>query len=148
MSAVIHETEVLNHLLQGEASAVETYTQALNRFDVLEVISELQVVRDEHSRAVRALRDQIVQFGATPADGPGAWSTFDVTGTDAMESVGPATVLAVLGQGEEHALREYEAALGRGDLHADSQRLIRSTLLPACRGHVEKLNALLGGMGH
>jgi len=148
MDAVIHETEMLNHLLQGEASAVETYTQAMNRFDDLEVISELQLVRDEHGRAVRALRDQIVLFGTLPADGNGAWSTFNVTGLDTMETIGPATVLAVLCQGEEHAIREYESALERTDLHPDSAGLIRSKLLPGCRSHVEKLNALLGGMGH
>jgi hypothetical protein len=148
MDAVIHETEMLNHLLQGEVSAVETYTQAMNRFDDLEVICELQLVRDEHGRAVRALRDQIIQFGIAPSDGSGAWSTFNLTGLEAMDSIGPATVLAVLCQGEEHAIREYEDALERSDLHLDSERLIRAKLLPGCRAHVEKLNALLGGMGH
>jgi hypothetical protein len=148
MSAVIHETEVLNHLLQGEVSAVETYTQAMNRFDDLEVIGELQMVRDEHSRVVRALRDQIVEFGATPTPGTGDWSTFSLAGLDAVDEIGPATVLAVLCQGEEHAIREYEAALERSDLHPESQCLIRSKLLTGSRAHVEKLNALLGGMGH
>jgi len=148
MNAVMHDSETLNHLLQVEVSAVETYTQAMNRFNDLEVISELQAVRDEHSRAVRALRDQIIQFGATPADSSGAWSTFNVTGLDTMDAIGPATVLAVLCQGEEHGVREYEAVLDQNDLHLDHQRLIRTRLLPVCRIHVEKLNALLGGMGH
>jgi len=148
MNAVIHDSETLNHLLQGEVSAVETYTQAMNRFDDLEVISELQAVRDEHSRAVRALRDQIIKLGAAPAENSGAWSTFNVAGLDTIEAIGPATVLAVLCQGEEHGLREYEAALDRDDLQFESQRLIRTRLLPGCRSYVEKLNALLGGMGH
>lgn len=148
MNAVIHETETLNHLLQSEVSAVETYTQAMNRFDDLEVISALQAVRDEHARAVRALRDQIIEFGATPLDTPGSWGSFDVLVSDDSEEIGPATVLALLCQREEHGLREYEAALGRSDLHLNSQRLICSKLLPGCRAHVEKLNALLGGMGH
>jgi hypothetical protein len=147
MNAAIHDTETLNHLLQGEVSAVETYTQALNRFDDLEVISELQMVRDDHSRAVRALRDQIIQLGATPTDDAGMWGSFGVTHHGESE-ISPATVLAILCQGEEHGIREYEAALERSELQLESQRLICSKLLPGCRAHVEKLNALLGGMGH
>jgi len=148
MNPVIHDTETLNHLLQSEMAAVETYTQVLNRFDDLEVMSELQTMRDEHSRAVRALRDQVVQSGTAPADQSGAWSTFNVSGFDATEVIGPATILAVLCQSEEHGLREYEAALSGADLQLEGQRLISTQLLPGCRAHVEKLNALIGGMGH
>jgi len=148
MNPVIHDTDALNHLLQSEMSAVETYTQALNRFDDLEVISELQMMRDEHSRAVRVLRDQVVLSGAAPADHSGSWSTVNVTGFDTMDVIGPATILALLCQSEEHGIREYEAALSAGDLHLENQRLICTRLLPGCRTHVEKLNALLGGMGH
>lgn len=148
MNPVIHDTEALNHLLQSELSAVETYTQALNQFEDLEVIGALQTMRDEHSRAVRALRDQIVLAGATPADHAGAWSTFTVSGFDTAEVIGPATLLAVLCQSEEHGLREYEAALSEVELQLDTQRLICTQLLPLCRANAEKLNALLGGMGH
>jgi hypothetical protein len=142
------DTEALNSLLRGELSAVEAYTQSLGKFDDLMVIADLQKIRDEHSRAVRVLRDQIIHFGGQPSESAGAWGAFTSAVTGAAKAVGPATVLAALRQGEEHGISEYEAALENEHIHPDCQRAIRTDLLLACRKHVEELNRLLGGMDH
>ncbi|MBN9121724.1 MAG: DUF2383 domain-containing protein [Planctomycetes bacterium] len=142
------DIDALNALLRGETAAVETYTQALHAFDDLLVIADLQKIRDEHSRAVRELRDHVIQFGGQPIEGTGPWGTFTATVTGAAEALGPATVLAALRQGEEHGINEYEAALENEHIHPDCQRAIRADLLAACRKHVEELNRMLGGMDH
>lgn len=142
------DTDALNALLRGELSAVETYTRAMSTFDDLELIADLQQIRDEHSRAVRELRDRVVAFGGTPADSSGVWGAFTAAVGDGAEAVGAATVLAALRQGEEYGATEYEAALENDGIHLECQRAIRADLLPAARRHVEELNRLLGGTTH
>jgi hypothetical protein len=143
-----HECDIdaLNPLLRGEMAAVETYTQALGKFDDLNVIADLQKIRDEHSKVVRALRDHVIEFGGHPAESTGPWGAFTSAVTTTAKAIGPATVLAALRQGEEHGISEYEAALENEHIHPECQRTIRVDLLPACRKHIEELNRLLGGM--
>jgi hypothetical protein len=138
------DTEALNALLRGEMAAVDAYTRAMPQFDDELVIARLQKIRDEHGRAVRELRDQVVRFGGKPAASPGPWPAFASNGA-AAKALGPATALAALREGEEHRASEYEAALENDDIHPDCQRVIRTDLLAACRRHVEEVNRLLGG---
>jgi len=138
--------DALNSLLRGEMSAVETYTQAMGKFDDETTITDLQKIRDEHGRAVRMLRDYVVAFGAHPAEGTGPWGAFAAAVTGGAKAIGPAAALAALRQGEEHGISEYQSALDGEDISPDCQRMIRADLLPACRRHVEELNRLLGGM--
>ena len=142
------DTEAINLLLRGEMSAVDTYTQALEKFDDQLVIADLQKIRDEHSKAVRELRDHVIQFGGRPAEPAGPWGTFTSAVTAAAKAVGPATVLAALRQGEEHSVLEYEAALENEHIHPNCQRTIRTDLLSAGRKHIDELDRLLGGMDH
>lgn len=150
MNALIDEprgcdTEALNALVRGELSAVETYTRALGAFDDPLVIADLQKVRDEHSKAVRELRDRVIQFGGQPAEAGDPWGPFAATG--GAKALGPATVLAALRQGEELGASEYEAALENEHIHPECLRLIRADLLTARRRHIDELNRLLGGSG-
>lgn len=150
MSTATHEplncdTEVLNDLLRGELSAVETYTQALGKFDDQVLIVGLQKIRDDHSRAVRELRDHVIAFGKVPADSSGPWGAFTAAVTATAKAFGSATVLSALRQGEEHGRNTYEDALENPDIRPDCHVTIRTSLLPACSRHVEELNQLLGG---
>ena len=142
------DTHALNALLRGEMAAVETYTQVLGTSDDQEMIADLQKIRDEHSRAVRLLRDHVVRFGGNPVESPGPWSAFAAVVTGATKGIGPCTALAALRQGEEHGISEYESALENEGINPECHQLMRTDLLPACRKHVEELNSLLGGMHH
>jgi len=139
-------TEALNALLRGEIAAVETYTYALTKFDDERVIAELQKIRDEHCRAVRELRDQVVQCGGNPLEGAEPWGEFVSAMSGTRPMAGPATALATLRLGEEHEASEYESALENTAVPPESQRTIRVDLLAACRRHIEELDRLLGGM--
>jgi hypothetical protein len=140
------DTDALNSLLRGEMAAVETYTQAMGKFDDLMVIADLQKIRDEHSKAVRELRDLVIANGGQPAESTGPWGAFTAAVTTTAKAIGPATVLAALRQGEEHGISEYEAALENEHIHPECHRILRIDLLAACRKHIEELNRLLGGM--
>jgi hypothetical protein len=144
------DTEALNVLIRGEMAAVETYTQALGTFDDELLIANLQRIRDEHSRAVRELRDQVILFGGAPPEGPPAhgtapWGTFATAASGSANTHGPATVLAALRQGEEHEVSAYEEALENPRVPLDCHGTIRTGPLLACRQHIEELNRLLGG---
>lgn len=140
------DTDALNLLLRGELSAVETYTQAMSKFEDQQVIANLQRIREEHTRAVQEWRERVVHFGGTPSESSGAWGTFASAVTGTAKVIGPGIVLAALKQGEEHGIGQYESALENPDIHPDCQQLIRTDLLPACRKHVVELDRLIGGM--
>ena len=153
MSTTMHDpftcdTQALNTLLRGEMAAVETYTQALGTSDDQEMIADLQKIRDEHSRSVRVLRDQVVRFAGTPSESPGPWGAFASAVTGVAKVIGACSALAALRQGEEHGISEYEAAMENEDINPECHHLIRTDLMPTCRKHVEELNRLLGGMNH
>jgi hypothetical protein len=83
-------------------------------------------------------------MGAHPADGGGVWGGFG-PGAEQAKALGPAATLAMLRQAEENAITAYSAALERAGLSTDCLRVVQAEVLPACRGHVEELNRLLGG---
>lgn len=140
------DTVALDTLLGCEMTAVETYTRALGQFDDEYVIADLQKIRDEHNRAVRELRDHMIQFGGEPSDRADRGVADPVAGS--AKAIGAAAVLAALRQMEEHNVTEYEAALESDGIHPDCQRAIRVDLLAAGRRHIDELNRLLGGMDH
>lgn len=140
------DTVALDTLLRCETTAVETYTRALGQFDDEYVISDLQKIRDEHNRAVRELRDRLIQVGGEPSDHADHPSADPVAGS--AKAIGAAAVLAALRQLEEHNVSAYEAAVGSDDIHPDCQRVIRTDLLAAGRRHVDELNRILGGTNH
>lgn len=136
------DVDALNKLLRGELSAVETYDQAIAKFENKSGASDLRRIRDEHQRAAGALRDRVSRFGGQPSTDSGAWGTFAGAVTGAAKVLGPDTVLATLKKGEQHGISEYEEALNNKDVNAECKEMIRSDLLPKCRTHVAELERL------
>lgn len=118
----------LNSFLRGEISSVETYRQALDKFQEQRVRNELQNLLRSHQERCDLLRQRIVELGGSPSTTSGVWGSFAklVEGAGKVFGVGPA--LSALQQGEEHGLKDYRRDLG--DLDPDSQELIRSRILP------------------
>jgi uncharacterized protein (TIGR02284 family) len=138
--------DALNALLRGEISAVETYDQAISKFEGDATAASLGRIRDEHVTAVNTLREHVRMCGGEPSEGSGPWGVFANAVTGAAKVVGPGTVLAALKQGEEHGINEYEAALKGDAIQAECREAIRGQLLPKCRQHVAEVDRLLGGL--
>lgn len=141
------DVNVLNSLLRGEISAVETYEQAIPKFDDLKVrpmASILTRIRDEHDRAVGVLKGRVTVHGGTPSEGAGLWGAFANAVAGTAKLIGPQTVLAALKQGELHGIGEYEQAVQNENVSAAAQELIRTDLLAGCRDHVVTLERLIG----
>jgi hypothetical protein len=139
------DTDALNALLRGELAAVETYDQAMGRFEDQHVLADLQKIREEHARAAGLLQEKVTRFGGEPPATPGPWCACHALVTDESGSINPAPALTALRQGEEHGINGYEEALKNEGVNPECKELIRVDLLPASRVHVEELNRLLGG---
>lgn len=145
-AAVSADGDVLNSLLRGEISAVDTYEQALRKFDSAEhagLVKELGRIRDEHSEGVGILHDRVKNYGVTPSEGAGIWGVFAGTVTAGAKLIGPGTALAALKQGEMHGIEQYEKTLQNKELSTECNYLIASDLLPRCRKHVTALETMI-----
>jgi len=139
--------EALNALLRGELAAVETYDQAIGRFDAYpSAADKLRKIRAEHAESVRALRELVGRYGGTPADGPGAWGAFVTAVTGAAAVIGPGTVLATLQQGEEQGIADYRRALDSGVPPA-CRDVILNDFLSRCEEHIAYLDDLQRQVG-
>lgn len=139
MNANNIETHTYNALLRGELSAIETYTQAIEKFGTSEGQGPLESIRANHVANTESLRKLVGESGEEPATSSGAWGTFATSVEGVATLLGKSPALLVLQQGEEHGIRQYEEALKDEDLSEAVKNLIRDTLLPAQREHLATL---------
>ncbi len=145
MPTVEERTALLNSLLRGELSAVETYEQALVQLANEPGAADLQRIAEEHRQAAEALRRHIVERGGKPSADSGAWGTVVRTVEGAARLLGNSSTLQVLRTGEEHGVNSYESTLQDQHMDEECKQLIRSTLLPQTQAHLPVLDRLLGG---
>ncbi len=134
--------KILNSLLRGEISAVETYTQAIEKFTGEHEGGALNRVKAEHEESVAILRELVTQAGGTPDSSSGAWGAFAKAVEGTAKLLGESTVLKALVEGEEHGIKEYEDALLNEDVSNEAKDSIRDALLPDLYDHVATLEAL------
>lgn len=137
--------DVCNSLLRGELSAVETYDQALGKFDADSEQTALRGIRTDHERAAARLRVHIVDMGGEPSEGSGAWGGFVQTLEGVAVMLGQSPALAVLEKGEQHGIDEYKKALANEAVMDEMKQVIRGELLPACAEHLATLNRIRKG---
>jgi rubrerythrin len=142
MNATDECIDVCNSLLRGELSAIETYNQALEKFDTEVERSSLQAIRRDHEASAASLREHIRDMGATPSTESGAWGTFAQAVEGTAKMLGESPALAALQQGEEHGIDEYEEALRNPDVMEEIKGVIRQQLLPRLSEHVAALDRL------
>jgi rubrerythrin len=134
--------DVCNSLLRGELSAIETYDQALEKFETETERSTLQMIRSDHEASASRLREHIVAMGAEPSRDSGAWGSFAQAVEGTAKMLGESPALAALQQGEEHGIEEYEDALGNPDVMEEIKLVIRQELMPPLTEHVNSLDQL------
>lgn len=134
--------DVCNSLLRGEMSAVETYTQAIEKFDSDPYHAALIEIRSEHEHSASVLRQHLIEMGAEPSDSSGVWGSFAEAVEGTAKLLGESAALTALEQGEEHGINEYENALEDGEVMDEIKAEIRRTLLPRLTGHVSILRTL------
>lgn len=134
--------ETCNSLLRGELSAVETYEQAIEKFDSAADTVTLRKIRDEHQASVHDLQRSITEMGGVPETDSGAWGTFANAVQGAANLLGDDSAVAALKQGEKHGENDYEKALEQEDTLPSCRSQIESKLLPRVRSHIQTLETL------
>ncbi len=142
MNATDECIDVCNSLLRGELSAVETYNQAIAKFDNDPERAALEGIRSEHQRSVSRLREHLTDMGATPDTDSGAWGSFAKAVEGTAKLLGESPALKALQEGEEHGVGEYEEALRNPEVMPEIKTIIRSELLPALSNHIAALDRM------
>jgi hypothetical protein len=119
----------LNSFLRGEISAVETYSQAIEKLaDEPSIHGKLADCRASHEQRARLLREEIARRGGEPAEGSGAWGSFAQLVEGGAKVFGKKAAIAALEEGEDHGRDDYRAELD--ELSPDVRRLVEAKLLP------------------
>jgi uncharacterized protein (TIGR02284 family) len=142
MNAIEECIEACNKLLRGELSAVESYTQAIKKFETEGERTALQGIRSGHEKAAASLRSHIQDMGGRPSESSGAWGGFVQALEGAALVLGESPALAVLEKGEQHGIDEYREALADEDVMEEIKQVIRGQLLPSCAHHLVTLGRL------
>ena len=131
--------ETCNDLLRGEISAVETYTQAIEKFGSSVQDDVLQRIRDDHEESVLELRRIVMEEGGEPSTSSGVWGGFARAVEGTAKILGESPALKVLQEGEEHGLKVYRSALENPKVSSKLKDLIRDELMPQLNDHVMEL---------
>ena len=143
MATTNSSVDILNRLLRGELAATETYQQALAKVGDEPMAEELRRIHMEHREAANTLRQYVHKHGGQPDQGSGAWGTFAKAVEGTAKVFGNAAAVKALKEGEEHGIKDYEAALQDARLAADAKDLIRDRLLPQTRAHLPILDRFI-----
>ncbi|RYD38095.1 MAG: DUF2383 domain-containing protein [Verrucomicrobiaceae bacterium] len=125
--------EILNSLLRGELSAIETYSKAIHKFPEAGAVQTLERIRTDHLHSVSILRDLIHRDGGHPSTDSGTWGAFAKTVESTASLLGPNSAIAALRQGEKHGIGEYEDALKDSELPGDIKQTLRRLYEPLQR---------------
>lgn len=130
----------LNSLLRGEISAVDTYTQCIEKLDDREASRRLEALRRSHAIRRDQLNNHILLLGGTPETTAGLWGAMTSLLEGGATILGEKAALKVLQEGELHGLRRYEAVK---NVSSATRSFISNTLLPEQQQTAEALAALV-----
>jgi bacterioferritin (cytochrome b1) len=134
--------KVCNSLLRGELSAIETYSQAIEKYSDSPMAKSLSDIRKDHVNSANLLADNVTGMGGEPETDSGAWGVFAKTVQGTANVFGKNTAIESLLKGEESGRSDYEDALKNEAVMPDCKTLIRGTLHPAIVRHISRLHAL------
>lgn len=134
--------KVCNSLLRGELSAVETYAQAIRKFEDSPAVLKLREIRNEHIASAQLLAENVTAMGGVPESDSGGWGVFAKAVQATANLFGADSAVESLQHGEEAGRSDYQDALKNEDVMADCKIMIRDNLLPAVEKHIAALNTL------
>ncbi|GAA5118731.1 DUF2383 domain-containing protein [Luteolibacter yonseiensis] len=134
---------ICNRLLRGELSAVETYTQVIDKYTHSDADEILRQIRKDHSRSANLLSANVRDMSGEPEKNSGAWGLVATVAQGAANLFGPRSAIESLLKGEEADRDDYENALLDENVGPECKELIREDLLPAVLHHVSTLQELV-----
>lgn len=134
--------EDASRLLRGEISAIEAYDQVMERFRADPAAKRLQAFRNEHDRAAKFWRDELLAKGLAPDEDSGPWGQVVYAVIGAAKLFGETSALQALKTGENHGLSEYKAFLKRDDVPERLKQKLREDFIPLQERHVASLEVI------
>jgi len=134
--------EILNNFLNAEISAVETYRQALEKIDDVELRATLDEGLESHETRAAKLRDYVLGLGGVPSEGSGAWGSFARLIEGGAKVLGTRAAIGALEEGEDHGLELYREHLAEVDTGA--RNFVERELL----SEQERTHAMLSAQKH
>ena len=132
----------LNHLLQRELMAVETYEHVVQQFAGHPVESELRQIRRDHHQAAGLLEAMVYNLTGEPARG---LETSGAAVPHGPDQARPDAVFAALRQAEERAAADYDAFLQAEENPQECRFAIRAQVFPQCHEHIDMLADMATG---
>jgi len=105
----------LANLLRGELSAVEAYSQAIEKLREPRLVSILQEAHNCHAMRANKLHTKLEELGQEVELSSGAWGAFTRLIESGAQLLGDAATIAVLEEGEDHGLSQYKSLFGDTD---------------------------------
>lgn len=138
---------MVNELLRGELSAVETYRQALEKVGDVKGSEQLRKFHEDHQMAASKLRDEVTRLGGKPSTDSGAWGTWAKTVMGSAKILGDEAALKALKEGEEHGAKEYKELLENKNTPVETKQLVQDNLLPKQHEHIQAIDQLMNVNG-
>ncbi|MDC0723621.1 hypothetical protein [Nannocystis bainbridge] len=133
--------EALITLFRGEATAVEAYARALEKFAGQPEEPTLGEIAAGHREAAARLETELKRQGIVVPEGPGPWGViFNALGS-LTALVNDEVPLQMLQRGEESGVAMHEQALAAGGFSPDLLRRIRDGM-DRCQRNGERLQGL------
>ena len=144
MPTTTEQTTLLNSLLRGEMSAIETYRMALDKLkgSTEPGVPELQAMQRDHRDAADALWQHTERRGKQPSEGSGAWGAFAKAVEGTAKLFGNTAALKALKEGEEHGLKEYQNAIEDDSCTPELASLLRG-FMTRQQAHIQTLDRLI-----
>lgn len=139
-----HCIQVCNDLLRGELSAVETYTEVIEKYDG-KPASELERIRNEHFASAQRLRENVYDMGGVPREETGGWGLVAKAVQTMANLFGENSAIEALQRGEENAREDYEKALMDKEVMTSSKSMIRHELLRRIHRNIASLEMISHG---
>ncbi len=132
--------EDLNALLKNELAAIETYNQALTKFQNKHGIEILRRCQQSHLERSNKLRSTIVDLKGTPTADIGLGGKFGKLVMAGAEQMGDPAIVVALQADEGEWTANYEWRLV--SMHGDHRPLVKEELLPQQKEIEEQLSEL------
>jgi len=127
---------------RGELAAVESYIQALNKYEGQPEEDDLRTMLREHRDAANRLGVTLRRNGFPLPAGSGAWGTLASTAERVAAMVNDQIPLQLLRQGEAIGVSGYDKLLAADDL-GDALFVELAALRSRCRTHMHRLDLLV-----
>lgn len=131
-----------NKLLRGEISAIETYDQAIEKFEDQTGVETLRKIRESHSQHAQKLRAHVLSMNGEASESSGVWGMFAQAVEGTAKVFGDTAALQALVAGEEHGVNEYKGALEDEDVMDEIKGEIRNAILPTIERNIADLKQL------